>query len=55
MIPCAFRAGAEATEWTIKKISTGANYVLHESSPRMKNYQEVTRSIKFQLNFFNTR
>ena len=41
----AFRACAEATEWSIKKILTGAYYVLHDSSARREDCQEVTGSI----------
>ena len=51
----AFRAGAEATEWSIKKILTGAYYVLHFSPARREDYQEVTGSKKFPSNFCSTR
>ena len=51
----AFRAGAEATEWSIKKILTGAYYVLHDSPARRLDYQEVTGSNKLPLNFCSTR
>ena len=50
----AFRAGAEATEWKIKKILTGAYYILHASPARRGDYQEVTGSNKFLLNFCST-
>ena len=30
----AFRAGAETTEWNIKKMLTGAYFVLHDSPAR---------------------
>ena len=55
MMHGAFRAGAEATEWSINKILTGAYYVLHDSPARREDYQEVTGSKKFPLNFCSTR
>ena len=51
----AFCAGAEATEWSIKKVLTGAYYVLHDSPARKADYQEVTGSNKFPLNFCSTQ
>ena len=49
----AFRAGTEATEWSIKKILTGA-HVLHDNPARRENYQEVTGSNRFPLNLCST-
>ena len=54
-IHTAFRSGVEATEWSIKKILTGSYYVLHDSPARREDYQEVTGSNKFPLNFCGTR
>ena len=51
----AFCAGAEATEWCIKKFFTGVYYVLHDSPARREGYQEVNESNKFTLNFCSTR
>ena len=39
----AFRPGAEATEWIIRKILTGASYVLDDTPARWKDFQEVKR------------
>ena len=54
MIHGAFGAGAEATEWSLKKILIGAFYVLHDSPARREYYHEVTGSNKFPLNFCST-
>ena len=54
MIHSAFHAGAEATEWIIKTIVTGAYYVLHDSPARRKQCLEVTGSNKFPWNFSST-
>ena len=54
MIHGAFHAGAEATEWIIKTILTGAYYVLHDSPARRKQFLEVTGSNKFPWNFCST-
>ena len=51
MIHGALRAGAEARDWRIKKIVTGAYYILHYSPAGKEEYQEVTGSNKFSLNF----
>ena len=54
MIHGAFHARAEKTEWSIKKILTGAYYVLHYSPARREDYQEVTGSKKIPSNFCST-
>ena len=51
----ASRTGAEATDWSIKKILRGAYIVLHDSPARREDYQEITGSDAFPLNFCATR
>ena len=51
----AFCTGAEATDWSKKKILRGAHIVLHNSPARRKDYQEITGSDTFPLNFCATR
>ena len=51
----AFRTGAEATDWSIKKILRGAYIVLHDSPARREDYQEITGSDTFPLNFCAAR
>ena len=48
----AFRTGAEVTDWSIKKILRGAYIVLHDSPATRENYQEITGSNTFPLNFY---
>ena len=50
----AFRTGAEATDWSIKKILRGAYIVLHDSPARREDYQEINGSDTFPLNFCAT-
>ena len=54
MIHGAFHTGAEATEWSIKKVLTRTYYILHNSPAKREDYQEVTGSNKFPLNFCST-
>ena len=51
----AFRTGAEATDWRIKKILRGACIVLHGSPAIREDYQEISGSDTFPLNFCGTR
>ena len=49
-----FCTGAEATDWSIKKVLRGVYIVLHDSPARGENYQEITGSDTFPLNFCTT-
>ena len=43
----AFHTGAEAIDWSIKKILRGAYIVFHDSPARREDYQEITGSDTF--------
>ena len=50
----AFRTGPEATDWSTRKILRGAYIVLHDSTARREDYQEITGSDTFPVNFCAT-
>ena len=51
----AFRTGAEATDWSIKKILRGGYIVLHDTPARREDYQEINGSDTFPLDFCATQ
>ena len=51
----AFRNGAQKSDWNIKKVLKGSYILLHDSPARRDDYQSVTGSEKFPLQFCVTR
>ena len=51
----AFQTGVDATNWNIKKTLHSAFYILHDSPERPEDYESVTGSSKYPLNFCATR
>ena len=47
----AFKTGAEKLEWDMKKFLKAAYTILHDSPARREDYESVTGSSKYPLNF----
>ena len=50
----AFKTGAEKSEWGLKKFLKAAYTILHDSPARREDYESVTGSSKYPLNFCAT-
>ena len=51
-----FKAGVQSTDWMLKEVSNSAYYhILNDSLARRDDYQTITGSSVFPLNFYSTQ
>ena len=49
------KTGEAVTEWKLKKVLNAAQRILHDSPARREDYNSVTGSSVYPLNFSSTR